>query len=102
MAMAMSKIKGRAVVAQSGGPTAVINASAAGVIQTALKHSNVFTGVYGALNGILGVLNEELFDMAAEDPAEVDRLRRTPSSALGSCRHKLKSLEKDRADYERV
>jgi 6-phosphofructokinase 1 len=100
--MAMSKIKGRAVVAQSGGPTAVINASAAGVIQTALKHSNVFTGVYGALNGILGVLNEELFDLAAEDTAEIDRLRRTPSSALGSCRHKLKSLEKDRADYQRV
>jgi 6-phosphofructokinase len=95
-------IKGKAVVAQSGGPTAVINASAAGVIQTALANSDVFTGVYGALNGVLGVLNEELYDLGAEDPAQIDRLKRSPSSLLGSCRHKLKSLDDDRSDYERI
>mgnify|MGYP000138419853 CR=1 FL=1 len=98
----MSDIKGKAVVAQSGGPTAVINASACGVIQTALANEAVFTGVYGALNGILGVLNEELYDLGREDASEIDRLRRTPSAALGSCRHKLKDLSKDRADYERI
>ena len=98
----MSKLKGKAIVAQSGGPTAVINASACGVIQAALRRDDIFTGVYGAINGILGVLNEDLFDLGKEDPAEIDRLKRTPSAALGSCRHKLKSLEKDRADYQRV
>ncbi len=98
----MPVLKGKAVVAQSGGPTAVINASAAGVIQTCLANPDVFTGVYGSLNGILGTLREELFDMGAEDPAQIDRLKRSPSSALGSCRHKLKDLEADRADYERI
>jgi len=98
----MGKLKGKAVVAQSGGPTAVINSSAAGVIQTALANSRVFAGIYGALNGILGILREELYDLAKEEPCEIDRLKRTPSAALGTCRHKLKSLEKDRADYERI
>ena len=98
----MASPKGKAVVAQSGGPTAVINSSAAGVIQSALADPDTFTGVYGALNGILGVLNEELYGLAAEDPAEIDRLRRSPSSLLGSCRHKLKGLDVDRADYERI
>jgi 6-phosphofructokinase len=98
----MGRLKGKAVVAQSGGPTAAINASAAGVIQTALKNDRVFTGVYGSLNGILGVLNEELFDLAREDPAQIDLLRKSPSAALGSCRYKLKDPAKDRADYERI
>ncbi len=98
----MASPKGKALVAQSGGPTAVINASAAGVIQSALADPDTFTGVYGALNGILGVLNEELYDLAAEDPAEIERLRRSPSSLLGSCRHKLKGLDVSRADYERI
>ena len=93
---------GKAVVAQSGGPTAVINASAAGVVQAVLANPKTFTGIYGAENGILGVLNEELFDFAAETPAEIERLKRSPSSLLGSCRHKLKSLEADRTDYERI
>lgn len=97
----MSQVKGNALVAQSGGPTAVINASACGVIQEAMKHDAI-TGVYGAHNGILGVLREELFDIGAEDPKTVDMLKTTPSAALGSCRHKLTSLEKSRADYERV
>ena len=98
----MATIKGKAIVAQSGGPTTAINSSAAGVIQTALAHGEVFTAVYGALNGILGVLNEDLYDLGAESPAEIDRLRRSPSSALGSCRHKLRDLETDRTDYERI
>ena len=98
----MTKLRGKAIVAQSGGPTAVINSSACGVIQTALGNPDVFTGVYGALNGILGVLNEDLMDLAKEDPGEIDRLRRSPSAALGSCRHKLKDLQKDRTDYERI
>jgi len=98
----MSALKGKAVVAQSGGPTAVINSSACGVIQTALDNPDVFTGVFGALNGILGVLNEELYDLAKEQPDEIDRLRRSPSSALGSCRHKLKGLDENKADYERI
>lgn len=98
----MPTLKGKAVIAQSGGPTAVINSSAAGVIQDCMKHPDVFTGVYGSLNGILGILNEELFDMRAEDPAQIDLLRRSPSSALGSCRHKLKDLDADRTDYERI
>ena len=98
----MAGLRGKAVVAQSGGPTTVINASACGVIQTALGNREVFPGVYGALNGILGVLQEELYDLSAEDPAEIDRLRRSPSSALGSCRHKLKDLAQNRRDYERI
>jgi len=98
----MGKIKGKAVIAQSGGPTAVINASACGIIQTAMSRRDVFGGVYGALNGILGVLQEELFDLAGEDPRQIDRLKRSPGAALGSCRYKLKSIEKDRADYERI
>ncbi len=98
----MSRIRGKAVVAQSGGPTAVINASAAGVIQTALANESVFTAVYGAYNGILGVLQEELFDLGAEDPCQIELLRRSPSSALGSCRYKLKDMATSRADYERI
>ena len=95
-------IRGKAVVAQSGGPTTAINASAAGVIETALANDSIFTGVYGATNGVLGVLTEELFDLGREDPAELARLKRSPSSALGSCRHKLKGLDESRADYERI
>ncbi len=94
-------IEGNCIVAQSGGPTAVINASACGVIQEAMKTSAI-TGTFAAHNGILGVLNEDIFDMAREDPAHIDALKRSPSSALGSCRYKLKSLEDNRADYERV
>lgn len=95
-------MKGNCVVAQSGGPTAVINASACGVVQTALKHAGTFTGVYGAHNGILGVLHDDLFDLGQEDPAVIEGLKRTPSAGLGSCRYKLKDLSKDRTDYERI
>ncbi len=98
----MAGLKGKCVIAQSGGPTAVINASACGVIQEALKYSGTFTGVYGANNGILGVLTEDLFDLARESSANIEGLKTTPAAALGSCRYKLKSLDTDRTDYERI
>lgn len=98
----MTSLKGNCIVAQSGGPTAVINASACGVVQTALKHPDVFTGIIGANNGILGVLKEDLFDLGREDPVVIEGLKRTPAAATGSCRYKLKDLSKDRADYERI
>ncbi|HUU26408.1 MAG TPA: 6-phosphofructokinase [archaeon] len=97
----MSRLKGNCLVAQSGGPTAVINASVCGVVQQAAR-SDEIEGIYGAYNGILGVLQEEIFDIGAEDPRTVEMLKTTPSAALGSCRHKLKKLENSRADYERV
>lgn len=93
--------KPNAIVAQSGGPTTVINSSACGVIQEAGK-SDKIGKVFGATNGILGVLKEELFDIGAESPQSVEALKRAPAAALGSCRYKLKSLEDSRADYERI
>lgn len=86
---------GNAIVAQSGGPTAVINASAAGVIHAALEASEIST-IYAAHNGILGVLNEEIYDLAHEDQATLEELRWSPASALGSCRHKVRSDEERR------
>ena len=74
---------GAAVIGQSGGPSAVINASAYGVIKTALA-ADCITEVYGAFHGIKGVLDERLMDMSKEDPAELELLLHTPSSALGS------------------
>lgn len=93
--------KANAIVAQSGGPTAVINSSACGVIQEAVKSGKI-GHVLGATNGILGVLKEELFDVSAERPETIEALKRTPAAAIGSCRYKLKSLEESRADYERI
>lgn len=90
-------MKGNCIVAQSGGPTAVINASACGVIQEAMKHKEI-TGVYGAHNGILGVLNERIFDLGREEPAAVEGLKVSPASALGSCRYKVKKAE----DFEKI
>jgi len=97
----MSPLIGNAVIAQSGGPTTVINASAAGAIQAALDSADI-PRVFGAVNGILGILKEELFDLGQEDPADIEGLRRTPAAALGSCRYKLRSIEQSRADYERI
>ena len=89
----MNQLTGACIIGQSGGPTAVINASAQGVIQTALK-ADCITRVLGAAHGIKGVLEDKLYDMSQEDPAELDLLQYTPSSALGSCRYKLpESLE---------
>ncbi len=85
-------MKGNAIVAQSGGPTAVINASAAGVIHAAMEAPEI-EKVFAAHNGILGVLNDEIYDLGKEDSATLEELRWSPSSALGSCRHKVKSDE---------
>ena len=90
-------VKGNCVVAQSGGPTAVINSSACGVIKTALK-SDKIQNVYAAHNGILGILNERMFDMGKEDPQDIVGLRTSPAAALGSCRYKVTSD----ADYEKI
>ncbi len=97
----MEKLTGACIIGQSGGPTAVINASAQGVIQTALK-ADCITRVLGAAHGIKGVLEDKLYDMSQEDPAELDILKYTPSSALGSCRYKLADPDKDDTDYKRI
>ena len=97
----MTKLKGACIIGQSGGPTSVINASAYGVIKTALESEDI-TAVYGAEHGIKGVLNDRLFDMSKEDPAELELLKYTPSSALGSCRYKIKDPAVDDTDYKRI
>ena len=97
----MAELKGACIIGQSGGPTSVINASAYGVIRTALDNPNI-TGVYGAEHGIVGVLNDRLFDMSKEDPKELELLKYTPSSALGSCRYKMKDPDVDDTDYKRI
>lgn len=98
----MSKLVGNAVFGQSGGPTAVINASAAGVFTEALKQTGAIKRVFGAAHGIVGILNEQLYDMGMEDPAELELLKTTPSSALGSCRYKLAKAVDDDTDYKRL
>ncbi len=97
----MSELRGACIIGQSGGPTAVINASAQGAIQAALK-AGCITRVLGAAHGIKGVLADELYDMGKEDPAELDLLQFTPSSALGSCRYKLADPDVDDTDYRRI
>ena len=94
-------VKANAMIAQSGGPTTVINASACGVIQEALR-SNQINTIFGATNGILGILQETLFDMAQESPDSIAALKQTPAAAIGSCRYKLKSLNESRTEYERI
>ncbi len=91
-----------AFYAQSGGVTAVINASAAGVIQTARKHSDRIGTVYAGRNGITGALREELIDTSLEDEESIKALIHTPGGAFGSCRHKLKNIDENRAEYERL
>ena len=93
--------KANAVYAQSGGVTSVINGSAFGVIKSA-QESDIIENIYGGLYGINGVLEENLVDIAQEDPRDIARLPFTPSGAFGSCRKKLPSLEKNRADFERI
>ncbi|MDR3278309.1 MAG: diphosphate--fructose-6-phosphate 1-phosphotransferase, partial [Oscillospiraceae bacterium] len=95
------RLRGACVFAQSGGPTAVINASAYGVIRAALDAPDI-TAVYGAANGILGILNDRLYDMGQEDARELELLQNTPSSELGSCRYKIAAAEKDEKDYRRI
>jgi 6-phosphofructokinase len=91
-----------AFYAQSGGVTAVINASACGVIETARKHRDQIGKVYAGRNGIIGALREDLIDTSKESKAAIHGLLTTPAGAFGSCRHKLKSLEENRAEYERL
>jgi 6-phosphofructokinase 1 len=95
------RLRGNAVVAQSGGPTTVINASACGVIQQCLRESAI-QDIYGANNGVLGLIQEDLFDLRAESADTIAGLRYTPSAAIGSCRYKLRDLTKDRDKYQRL
>lgn len=97
----MSQLKGACIIGQSGGPTSVINASAYGVIRTALDNPNI-TAVYGAAHGIKGVLNDRLYDMSQEDAHELELLLNTPSSELGSCRYKIADPDVDDTDYKRI
>jgi 6-phosphofructokinase 1 len=94
--------KANAFYAQSGGVTAVINASACGVIETARKHKNKLGRVYAGRNGILGALTEDMIDTTAESARTIAALRHTPGGAFGSARYKLKGLDKNRAEYERL
>ena len=98
----MAQLKGNAIFGQSGGPTSVINSSAAGVFVEALRHSAIIPKVFGAAHGIRGMLCEEFYDMGEEDPRELELLKYTPSSALGSVRYKLADAEKDDTDYKRL
>jgi 6-phosphofructokinase 1 len=91
-----------AFYAQSGGVTAVINASACGVIETARKNPNKIGKVYAGRNGIIGALTEDLIDTSKESASAIAALRHTPSGAFGSCRFKLKSLEANKREYERL
>ncbi len=91
-----------AFYAQSGGVTAVINASACGVIETARGHRSAIGKVYAGRNGIIGALREDLIDTSKESASAIRGLASTPAGAFGSCRYKLKSLEENRAEYERL
>ena len=91
-----------AFYAQSGGVTAVINATACGLIETARKHKNRIGKVYAGRDGIIGALTEDLIDTSKESATAIKALRYTPSGAFGSCRYKLKGLEENRAQYERL
>jgi ATP-dependent phosphofructokinase / diphosphate-dependent phosphofructokinase len=94
--------KKNAFYAQSGGVTAVINASACGLIETARRHADAIGTVFAGRNGIIGALTEDLIDTSKESDAAIAALRHTPSGAFGSCRYKLKSLEDNRREYERL
>ena len=91
-----------AFYAQSGGVTAVINASACGVLETAREHSDEIGKVYAGRNGIIGVLTEDLIDTSAESEDAIAALKHTPGAAFGSCRYKLASIQEHRAQYERL
>jgi 6-phosphofructokinase 1 len=93
----MAELVGNVLVGQSGGPTSVINASVAGIVSEALNHECI-EEIYGALNGVLGILQEDLIDLAAESQQQIRALRHTPGAALGTCRYKLKKQQ----DFERV
>ncbi len=94
----MSSLIGNLLVAQSGGPTPVINASLAGVIAEALNHEDEIVDILGGLNGIQGILHEQLVDLAAESQQTLRNLEHTPGAALGTCRYKVKKAE----DFDRI
>lgn len=94
--------KKNAFYAQSGGVTAVINSSACGVIETCRKHSDKIGNVYAGKNGIIGALTEQLIDTSKESDEDIAALKKTPSGGFGSCRFKLKSLEENKREYERL
>ena len=98
----MTVEKRNAFYAQSGGVTAVINASACGVIQTARQHPDRIGKLYAGRNGIIGALTEDLIDTSLESDADIAALRHTPSGAFGSCRYKLKGGDQNPAEYERL
>ena len=98
----MTVEKRNAFYAQSGGVTAVINASACGVIQTAREHPDRIGKLYAGRNGIIGALTEDLIDTSLESDADIAALRYTPSGAFGSCRYKLKGVDQNPAEYERL
>src|SRR5215468_8814652 len=91
-----------AFYAQSGGVTAVINASACGVLQTARQHPEVIGKVYAGRNGIIGALTEDLIDTSVESESAIAALKHTPGAAFGSCRYKLTSIHEQRAQYDRL
>ncbi len=97
----MSVLTGNAIFGQSGGPTSVINASAAGVFTEALKQDCI-PKVFGAAHGIKGILEEKFYDIGCEDPNEIQLMKTTPSSALGSVRYKLANPDVDDSDYKRL
>ena len=94
--------KRNAIYAQSGGVTAVINATACGVIETARRHRGKIGKVLAGRDGIIGVLTEDLIDTSKEAPSAIRALRHTPGGAFGSCRYRLKGFEESRAQYERL
>lgn len=91
-----------AFYAQSGGVTAVINATACAVIETSRQHPEKIGKLFAGRNGILGALSEDLIDTSQESDADIARLRYTPGGAFGSCRYKLKGIDEHRAQYERL
>ena len=100
----MAELVGNLLVGQSGGPTAVINASVAGVLQEAGRHECI-EEIYGGLNGILGILNEEIIDINEEKAKTIEGLKFTPAAALGTCRYKIdfkKNPEKAAQDMDRL
>ena len=99
--MSEKTLVGSLIIGQSGGPSSVINCSAYGVIKAGLENPNI-TKVYGAFHGIKGVLNDQLMIMDEEDPAELENMLHTPSSALGSCRYKIADPDVDDTDYKKI
>ena len=94
--------KKNALYAQSGGVTAVINASACGVIEACRQHKDKIGTLYAGQNGILGILQEQLIDTSKELTSAITALKHTPGGAFGSCRYKMKDIKDSQAEYERL